>query len=161
MKTDMRPIDSITPYEKNPRKNAGAIAAVAKSIEEFGFRQPIVVDEQGVIIVGHTRWKAAQQLGMTEVPVHIAVGMPPEKAKAYRIADNQTATIADFDKELLGIELGELKAIDFRPRAAWVRARSTPGVDGERDDGGAGGSGRRARPPERGDHEAGRPDHSR
>ncbi|MGE4198948.1 MAG: DNA modification methylase, partial [Phycisphaerales bacterium] len=113
MKVRLRPIDSITPYEKNPRKNDGAVDAVARSIQEYGFRQPIVVDEQGVIIVGHTRWKAAKQLGMTEVPVHVAVGLAPEKAKAYRIADNQTATIADWDKELLGLELGELKALDF------------------------------------------------
>ncbi len=113
MKVRLRPIDSITPYEKNPRKNDAAVDAVAKSITEFGFRQPIVVDEAGVVIVGHTRWKAAKKMGLKEVPVHVAEGLSPERAKAYRIADNQTASIADWDKELLGIELGELKALDF------------------------------------------------
>ncbi|MGE3110094.1 MAG: DNA modification methylase [Phycisphaerales bacterium] len=113
MKVRLRPIDSITPYEKNPRKNEAAVDAVACSIQEYGFRQPIVVDEQGVIIVGHTRWKAAKKMGLKEVPVHVAEGLSPERAKAYRIADNQTASIADWDKELLGIELGELKALDF------------------------------------------------
>jgi DNA modification methylase len=106
----MRPIDSIRPYEKNPRVND---RAVARSIELFGFKQPIVVDADGVIIVGHTRWKAAKKLGLTEVPVHVADNLTPEQAKAYRIADNKTNEIADWDMELLPIELGELKAMDI------------------------------------------------
>jgi DNA modification methylase len=109
MNIQLRPIESITPYAKNPRRNDGAVDAVARSLKEFGWRQPIVVDKDQVIVVGHTRWKAAKQLGMTEVPVHVATELTPEQAKAYRLADNQTATIAEWDMELLPIELTELK----------------------------------------------------
>jgi site-specific DNA-methyltransferase (adenine-specific) len=94
MHVEMRPIDSITPYEQNLRVNDAGVDAVAASLSAFGFRQPIVVDEQDVIIVGHTRHKAALKLGMTEVPVHVAVGLTREQARAYRIADNQTATLS-------------------------------------------------------------------
>ena len=94
MQVNMRPIGSIRPYENNPRINDAAVDAVAASIKAFGFRQPIVVDEDGVIVVGHTRYKAAIKLEMTEVPVHVAIGLSPAQLKAYRIADNQTATIA-------------------------------------------------------------------
>src|SRR5262249_54137223 len=88
---DMRPLTSIRPYENNPRVNDPAVDAVAASLREFGFRQPIVVDEHDVIIVGHTRYKAALKLGLEAVPVHVAVGLTPAQAKAYRLADNQTA----------------------------------------------------------------------
>ena len=113
MRIEMRSVTSITPYDRNPRQNDDAVAAVAASLREFGFRQPIVVDEAGVIIVGHTRWKAAKTLGMVEVPVHIAVGLSPEQIRAYRIADNQTATIAEWDMMLLPFELAELQGMDF------------------------------------------------
>ncbi len=108
MKVEMRSPSSIKPYENNPRHNEEAVSAVAKSIQLYGFRQPIVVDADGVIIVGHTRWKAAQQLGLAEVPVHVAEDLSPEAARAYRIADNQTATIATWNVDLL---LGELTAL--------------------------------------------------
>ena len=111
MQIDLRDINQIKPYEKNPRKNEGAIDAVAASLKEFGFRQPIVIDSGGVIIVGHTRWKAAQKLGLARVPVHVA-DLSPEKAKAYRLADNATNEIAAWDEELLPLELGELKALN-------------------------------------------------
>jgi DNA modification methylase len=101
--------DEIRPYDSNPRHNDAAVDAVARSIQEFGFRQPVVVDENGVIIVGHTRWKAAKKLGIDRIPVHVAEGLSPEKAKAYRIADNATANIAQWDLELLPVELAELK----------------------------------------------------
>lgn len=113
MLVEMRPLDSLRPYENNPRHNDAAVEAVATSIREFGFRQPIVVDEQNVIIVGDTRYKAALLLGMTEVPVHVAVGLSPEKAKAYRLADNQTATQAQWDEEKLILELAQLKDLNF------------------------------------------------
>src|SRR5438552_1123605 len=100
MQVEMRPIGSIRPYENNPRLNDDAVDAVAASIREFGFLQPIVVDEQGIIIVGHTRYKAALKLGLEEVPVHVAVGLSPAQAKAYRIADNQTATMSQWDNDL-------------------------------------------------------------
>jgi ParB-like chromosome segregation protein Spo0J len=113
MDIELRNIDDIRPYESNPRQNDQAVDAVAASLREFGFRQPIVVDEAGVIIVGHTRWKAAKKLGLAKVPVHVANDLSPEKAKAYRIADNQTATLAEWDYELLPIELKDLQAADF------------------------------------------------
>jgi len=106
-------IDNVKPYESNPRVNEGAVDAVAASLREFGFRQPIVVDEQNVIIVGHTRWKAAKKLGLAKVPVHVARDLTPEQAKAYRLADNQTNTLAEWNYELLPIELKDLQAADF------------------------------------------------
>src|SRR5262249_59708224 len=99
MHVELRPLASIKPYEKNPRMNDAAVDAVAASIRSFGFRQPVVVDEQDVIIVGHTRYKAALKLGLAEVPVHVARGLTPEQARAYRIADNQTATLSQWDED--------------------------------------------------------------
>ena len=113
MHVELRDIDAVRPYEGNPRVNDQAVDAVAKSLREFGFRQPIVVDEAGVIIVGHTRWKAAKKLGLAKVPVHLAKDLSSEKAKAYRIADNQTNTLAEWNYELLPIELKDLQAADF------------------------------------------------
>lgn len=113
MLIEERDITTIRPYPGNPRMNDEAVDAVAASIKEFGFRQPIVVDEQSVIIVGHTRFLAALKLGMTTVPVHVAVGLSPAQAKAYRIADNQTASIAQWDREKLPIELAELQGMNF------------------------------------------------
>jgi DNA modification methylase len=113
MQVEMRPITTIRPYENNPRLNDAAVDAVAASIREYGFRQPIVVDEDGVIIVGHTRYKAARKLGLEEVPVHVAVGLTPAQAKAYRIADNQTATLSTWDDDKLPIELAQLQELGF------------------------------------------------
>ncbi|MCG3122054.1 MAG: hypothetical protein GIKADHBN_00430 [Phycisphaerales bacterium] len=112
MHVELRTIADIKPYDHNPRRNDGAVEAVANSIREYGFRQPIVVDADGVIVVGHTRWKAAQKLGMSEVPVHVARELTPEQARAYRIADNRTALIAEWDEDLLSSELAALKALD-------------------------------------------------
>ncbi len=113
MHVELRPISSIRPYDKNPRLNAQAVDAVARSLKEFGWRQPIVIDEDGTIVVGHTRYLAALKLGMTEVPTHTATGLTPAQLKAYRIADNATASIAEWDPDLLPVELGELQALDF------------------------------------------------
>ncbi|MEL6896086.1 MAG: DNA modification methylase [Planctomycetota bacterium] len=113
MQVEMWSLDRIKPYEKNPRINDDAVAAVVQSINEFGFRQPIVVDPDGVIIVGHTRWKAAKQLNLAEVPVHIATDLEPEAVKAYRIADNRTGENAKWDYDLLPIEVGELQQVGF------------------------------------------------
>ena len=99
--------------EQNPRINDGAVEAVVRSIQEFGFRQPIVVDEDGIIIVGHTRLKAAQKLGLEKVPVHVAKGLSPAQVKAYRLADNRTGEIAEWDYDLLPIELSQLGEMDF------------------------------------------------
>jgi ParB-like chromosome segregation protein Spo0J len=80
MDVEMRSVDELKPYENNPRENDEAVDAVAASIREFGWRQPIVVDADGVIICGHTRWKAARKLGLEKVPVHVARDLSPEKA---------------------------------------------------------------------------------
>src|SRR6516165_491237 len=113
MHVEMRPISTIRPYNNNPRFNAPAVDAVAASIQAFGFNQPLVLDEQGVIIIGDTRCKAALKLGMETVPVYVAVGLSPEKARAYRIADNQTATLSRFDEARLMHELLELQGMDY------------------------------------------------
>ena len=113
MQIELRPIDQIKPYPGNPRQNDEAVDAVAASLKEFGFRQPIVVDEGGVIIVGHTRYKAALKLGLTQVPVHVATDLTPAQVKAYRIADNATNEIAEWNYELLPIELSALQEMHF------------------------------------------------
>ncbi|HPE67585.1 MAG TPA: ParB N-terminal domain-containing protein, partial [Synergistales bacterium] len=109
MKIELRPLAEIKPYERNPRDNDAAVAAVAESIQRFGFRQPFVVDGEGVIVCGHTRWKAAQKLGLEKVPVHVATDLTPEQIRAYRIADNKTNELASWNMELLPLELGELQ----------------------------------------------------
>jgi len=113
VKVELRSIEAIRPYDQNPRLNDQAVEAVAKSLREFGFRQPIVVDPDGVIIVGHTRWKAAQKLGLKQVPVHVATDLTPAQVKAYRLADNQTATLAEWNYDLLPLELKDLAGMDF------------------------------------------------
>ena len=126
MKVELRKTDELKPYEGNPRQNDQAVDAVATSIREFGFRQPIVVDAEGVIVCGHTRWKAARKLGLEKVPVHVATDLSPEKVRAYRLADNATGDLAAWDYELLPIELGRPQGPGLRPRPAGLR-RGRPG----------------------------------
>lgn len=109
LNVEYRPPADIKPYEKNPRENEAAVDAVAESIRRFGFRQPIVVDDNGVIVCGHTRWKAARKLGLEQAPVHVARDLTPEQIRAYRIADNKTAELANWNLELLPLELAELQ----------------------------------------------------
>ncbi len=107
-------IESLQPYANNPRKLSDkAITKVANSIKEFGFRQPIVVDEKNIIVVGHTRYQAARKLGLDKVPVTQIKGLTPEQVNAYRIADNKTNEYADWDDDLLALELKELEHKDF------------------------------------------------
>lgn len=106
-------IDAIRPYERNPRDNRKSIDKVAESIKEFGFLQPIVCDKDGVIIVGHTRYAAAEKLGLSHVPVIYAADLSPEKVKAYRIADNKVGEDSLWDEGLLAIELEDLVIDDF------------------------------------------------
>ena len=113
MKVEHRKLSQIKPYPGNPRQNDAAVDAVAESIRRFGFRQPIVVDADGVIVCGHTRYKAALKLGLETVPVHVATDLTPEQIKAYRIADNKVADLSTWDMELLPIELSELQGMDF------------------------------------------------
>lgn len=106
-------IGDIHPYEKNPRKNDKSVAAVARSIEEFGWQQPIVVDVNHEIICGHTRYKAAKKLGMKEVPCVIAENLTEEQIKAYRLADNKVGESSEWDLPLLSEELADIIDIDM------------------------------------------------
>jgi ParB-like chromosome segregation protein Spo0J len=106
-------ITRVRPYANNPRLNEPAVAAVAASIRAFGFRQPLVVDEDGVLVAGHTRYRAARLLGLPTVPVHVARGLTPAQVKAYRLADNQTATLSQWDDDRLSLELAELQQLDI------------------------------------------------
>jgi DNA modification methylase len=108
MKIALVPIDSVVPYARNPRKNQGAVAKVAASLKEFGWRQPVVVDSEMVVIAGHTRLMAARSLGMNEIPVHVADGLTPSQVKAYRLADNRVGEEAEWDMDLLKLEIGDL-----------------------------------------------------
>lgn len=101
-------LDELKPYKRNPRNNDGAVDAVAASIKEFGFKVPIVIDTKSEIIAGHTRLKAAQKLGLAEVPCIIADDLTPDKIKAFRLADNKTAELAEWDFELLQLELEDI-----------------------------------------------------
>lgn len=109
---EMRVADLI-PYENNPRKNDEAVEAVAASIKEFGFKVPIIVDADNVIIAGHTRLKAAQLLGMETVPVIRADDLTDEQVKAFRLADNKTAELAGWDFTALEAEMEELADFDM------------------------------------------------
>lgn len=109
----MTRLSEIRPYDRNPRIiPQAAVDAVAKSIAAFGFRQPIVVDGHGVILAGHTRYRAAQQLGLAEVPVVWQTDITDIQARGYRIADNKTAEIAAWDRDALDAEVRELADMD-------------------------------------------------
>lgn len=113
MKIIEKSVEELTPYENNPRKNDGAVDAVAASIREFGFKVPIIIDRDGVIVAGHTRLKAAKKLGMETVPCIIADDLSPKQIQAFRLADNKTAELADWDFDMLSVELSDLDDIDM------------------------------------------------
>ena len=106
-------LTDIRPYEKNPRKNDEAVKYVMESIKQFGFKVPIVIDSNGVIVAGHTRYKAARKLNMSEVPCIVADDLTEEQIKAFRLADNKVAEKADWDFDLLSEELDELFDFDM------------------------------------------------
>tara|TARA_R110000868_G_scaffold405259_1_gene684522 strand:+ start:967 stop:1587 length:621 start_codon:yes stop_codon:yes gene_type:complete len=111
MKVELKDINLITPYENNPRRKRD-IEKVAKSINEFGWQQPIVIDKNNVIIVGHSRYEAAKMLEYKSVPVVIA-DLTPEKAKAYRIADNKTNEYSSWDFTILHEEFSDLLKTNY------------------------------------------------
>lgn len=111
MKVRELPIQDIHPYAKNPRDNRKAVESVARSVQEFGFQQPIVVDAEGVIIAGHTRYAAAKHLGLAKVPVVVADKLSPEQVKAYRLADNKTSELSSWVDDLLRAELQDLREL--------------------------------------------------
>ena len=106
-------INEVIPYEKNPRRNEKAVEAVANSIKEFGWKNPIIVDKDMVIISGHTRRLAALKLGLKTVPVVIADDMTDEQVRAFRLADNRVASFSTWDEEKLKQEIGEISSIDL------------------------------------------------
>lgn len=106
-------IEDVKPYENNPRNNDDAVEYVANSIKEFGFQQPLVVDSEGVLIVGHTRLKAAELLGLETVPVVVANDLTEEQVRAYRLADNKVAEAASWDWDKLNLELEEIDWLDM------------------------------------------------
>ena len=113
MKIENKKLTYITPYENNPRRNDAAVEYVANSIREFGFKQPIVIDKDGVIVAGHTRYKAAQKLGLDEVPCVMADDLTPEQVKAYRLADNKTIEQSEWDSLKLDEELEGIGNLDM------------------------------------------------
>lgn len=106
-------IDDLTPYENNPRKNDGAVSKVAASIREFGFKVPIVIDRNNVIVCGHTRYKAAADLGMTSVPCIVADDLTDDQIKAFRLADNKVSEFAEWDFDKLIEELSDISDFDM------------------------------------------------
>lgn len=102
------PLADIHPYAKNPRKNDEAVKNVAASIREFGFLVPLVIDQNHEIVAGHTRYKAAQSLGMTEVPCVVADELTEDQIKAFRLADNKVGEMAQWDMDLLPLELADI-----------------------------------------------------
>ena len=107
------PISDVKPYSKNPRINDDAVDKVAVSIKEFGFKNPIIVDKDMVIIAGHTRLKAAKKLKLESVPIIIADDLSNEQARAFRLADNKTAELSDWDNDLLSEELEDIQEFDM------------------------------------------------
>lgn len=105
---EQRPIEEVRPYPNNPRNNKKAVAAVAASIKEFGFKVPIVVDTAGVIITGHTRREAAISLGMKSVPVIVADDLTEAQIRAFRLADNKVSEFSEWDEDALAEELAQL-----------------------------------------------------
>lgn len=103
--------EKLIPYINNPRVNDNAVDVVAASIKEFGFKNPILIDKENVIIAGHTRLKAAKKLGLKKVPVIRVEDLTENQIKAFRIADNKTAEFAEWDIELLNIELEDIGEI--------------------------------------------------
>ena len=106
-------LEELTPYENNPRKNDNAVEAVAASIKEFGFLVPVIIDGHGEIVAGHTRLKAAEQLGLSSVPCLVAEELSEEQVRAYRLADNKIAELANWDVEKLKEELAAIEEINM------------------------------------------------
>lgn len=106
-------LDELTPYENNPRQNDAAVDAVAASIKQFGFKVPIVVDANNIIVAGHTRFKAAAKLGLDTVPCVVADDLTEEQVKAFRLADNKVGELAEWDTEKLSQELAGILDIDM------------------------------------------------
>lgn len=113
MKTVMMQVDEIKPSPDNPRDNSKAIDAVAESIREFGFKVPCIVDEEGILITGHTRLEAAKKLGLEKIPVIIAADLDEEEKRQFRLADNKIGELSTWDIEKAEKEMAEIKDFDM------------------------------------------------
>ena len=113
MNVIMMNLSDLTPYDKNPRKNDDAVKYVKASIKEFGFKIPIIIDKDNVIIAGHTRYKASKELNIKEVPCIVADDLTDEQIKAFRLADNKVGEVATWDDDLLNEELNDIFEIDM------------------------------------------------
>lgn len=134
MQIVIKNINQIFPYEKNPRKNDEAVKYVANSIKEFGFKVPIVIDTEGIIVAGHTRYKAAKKLGIDEVPCIVADDLTNEQIKAFRLADNKVAEQAEWDIDLLNDELELLLDFDMGDFGFDDEEEDADDVEAEEDD---------------------------
>ena len=113
MQIKMVKVEDLKPYENNPRFNDDAVEYVAKSIKEFGFKVPIVIDKNNVIVAGHTRYKASMELGLKEVPCIVADDLSEKQIKAFRLADNKVSEKASWNYDLLDLELDDIKELDM------------------------------------------------
>ena len=127
-------VEDLIPYINNPRNNEIAVDKVASSISEFGFKNPIVIDKNNVIINGHTRLLASKKLGLKEVPVIVADDLSEAQVKAFRIADNKTSEYASWNKELLRVELDMLEEMDFVLELVNIDYSDFDGMDIDLDD---------------------------
>jgi ParB-like chromosome segregation protein Spo0J len=133
MKIELWPVNKPKPYARNARRISDlAIDKVARSIKEFGWAQPIVVDRDGEVIAGHTRLLAAKKMGEKKVPVYVALDMTPEQVRAYRIADNRSHDEARWDFEMLGAELFDMKSLGLDLAATGFDEDELAGVFGEK-----------------------------
>ena len=127
-------VEDLIPYINNPRNNENAVDKVASSIAEFGFKNPIVIDKNNVVINGHTRLLASKKLGLKEVPVIVADDLTEAQVKAFRIADNKTSEYATWDKELLRVELDMLEEMNFNLEDVNIDYSDFSGMDIDLDD---------------------------
>lgn len=107
-------IEELKPYENNPRFNDDAVKYVANSIKQFGFKVPIIIDKNGVIVAGHTRYKASMELGLKELPCIVADDLNEDQIKAFRLADNKVGEYSLWNYELLSDELNDILNIDMK-----------------------------------------------
>ena len=113
MEIKMVKVEDLKPYENNPRINDDAVEYVAKSIKEFGFKVPMVIDKDNVIVAGHTRYKASMELGLKEVPCIVADDLTEEQLKAFRLADNKVSEKASWNYDLLDLELDDILELNM------------------------------------------------
>lgn len=132
MEIILKQINELTPYENNPRKNDKSVNAVANSIKQFGFKVPIIIDGDGVIVAGHTRYKAAVKLKLDTVPCIVADDLTEEQIKAFRIADNKVGEMSEWDMDLLSDELEDILDIDMSEFGEY--GLSIPDFDFEEDE---------------------------